>query len=42
MSQQRLLEELRGRIGEEVHVSDWYTVTQQCIQAFADATWRRR
>ena len=38
MSQQRLLEELRGRIGEDVHVSDWYTVTQQRIQAFADAT----
>ena len=38
MSQQRLLEELRGRIGEDVHVSDWFTVTQQRIQAFADAT----
>ena len=38
MSQQRLLEELRARIGEDVHVSDWYTVTQQRIQAFADAT----
>jgi len=38
MSQQRLLEELRGRIGAEVHVSDWFTVTQQRIQAFADAT----
>ena len=38
MSQQRLLEDLRGRIGEDVHVSDWFTVTQQRIQAFADAT----
>ncbi len=29
---------LQTRIGQEVHVSDWLTVTQQRINAFADAT----
>jgi acyl dehydratase len=38
MSQQKLLEELSRRVGEEVHVSDWFEVTQERINAFADAT----
>ena len=32
------LDEIRGRIGEEVGVSSWLTVDQPRIEAFADAT----
>ncbi len=32
------LDEIRGRIGEEVGVSSWLTVDQARIDAFADAT----
>ncbi len=32
------LEELRQRIGREVAVSDWMTITQERINLFADAT----
>jgi len=38
MSQQQVLERLQAQIGQEVHVSDWYEVTQARIDAFADAT----
>jgi len=38
MSQQQLHEELSRRIGDEVHVSDWLEITQERINAFADAT----
>ena len=38
MSQQQVLERLQAQIGQEVHVSDWYEVTQARINAFADAT----
>ncbi len=38
MSQHQLLGQLSGRIGEEIHVSDWLEVTQHRIDAFADAT----
>lgn len=38
MSQQQVLERLQAQIGREVHVSDWYEVTQARINAFADAT----
>jgi len=38
MPQQLLLAELSRRIGEEVHVSDWLRITQDRINAFADAT----
>ena len=38
MSQQDVLDDLRRRVGEEVHLSDWFEVTQQRINAFADAT----
>lgn len=33
-----VLSELEGRIGEEIHVSDWFTVTQEVIDQFANAT----
>jgi len=29
---------LQARIGQEVHVSDWLPITQQRVDAFADAT----
>lgn len=32
------LESLRGRVGQEVHVSDWLTITQDRVNAFAAAT----
>jgi acyl dehydratase len=38
MSQRQVLERLQAQIGQEVHVSDWYEVTQARINAFADAT----
>jgi acyl dehydratase len=37
MSQQ-MFDELQGRIGQEVHVSDWLEITQARIDAFAAAT----
>ena len=38
MSQQEVLERLQSQVGQETHVSDWVTVTQERINAFADAT----
>jgi len=38
MSQQAVLASLQARIGQEIHLSDWLEVTQQRINAFADAT----
>jgi acyl dehydratase len=32
------LEELKGKVGQELGVSDWLEVTQEAIDAFADAT----
>lgn len=32
------LEELKGLIGEEVAVSDWFEITQERVNTFADAT----
>src|SRR5262245_5808532 len=32
------LAELRGLVGQEVGVSDWFTVTQERINAFAEVT----
>jgi acyl dehydratase len=32
------IEDLKARAGEDVGVSDWYEVTQDGIDAFADAT----
>jgi len=38
MSQQAVFEDLKQRVGQEVHVSDWLVVTQERINAFAEAT----
>ena len=38
MSQQSVLEELKARIGTEIYTSDWITVSQEKINAFAEAT----
>ena len=38
MSQQQAFEEINGQLGEESFVSDWYEITQQRINAFAEAT----
>jgi acyl dehydratase len=35
---QRLLADLRPRLGQEIHCSDWLEVSQQRIDAFAQAT----
>ena len=32
------IDDLRGRVGEELGVSEWVEVTQEMINAFADAT----
>jgi acyl dehydratase len=37
-----LYEQLQTRVGQEVHLSDWLTITQQRIDAFADATGDRQ
>jgi len=34
----QLHEQLEPRVGQEVHLSDWLTITQERINAFADAT----
>lgn len=33
-----VLESLQGRIGEEIGVSDWWEITQERVDAFAEAT----
>lgn len=38
MSQQQVLAQLQSRVGQEVHTSDWLTITQQRIDGFAAAT----
>ena len=42
MSQQALHEDLSRRVGSEVHLSDWLEITQDRINAFADATGDRQ
>ncbi len=32
------LDDLKGRVGQELGVSDWHEVTQEKVDAFADAT----
>jgi acyl dehydratase len=32
------IDELKAKVGEELGVSDWHEVTQEAINAFADAT----
>jgi acyl dehydratase len=36
------IEELKGLVGQEVGISDWFTVTQTMIDAFADVTGDRQ
>lgn len=38
MSESQALERLQAQVGQEVHTSDWLQVTQQRIDAFAEAT----
>jgi len=38
MALAEVLTDLKGRIGEETHVSDWLPVTQELIDMFANAT----
>ena len=38
MSQQQVFERLQAQVGQEVHCSDWIEITQERIDAFADAT----
>lgn len=33
-----VVENLQGRIGEEIGVSDWWDITQERVDAFAEAT----
>jgi acyl dehydratase len=38
MGQAELIAELRARIGQETHLSDWFEITQHRVNTFADAT----
>ena len=38
MSQEQVLERLQAQVGQEIHCSDWFEVTQARVNAFADAT----
>lgn len=38
MALEEVLEELKAKIGDEIHVSDWLPVTQELIDMFANAT----
>jgi acyl dehydratase len=38
MSMQQVFEELKSKIGTLIHQSDWIEITQEMINAFADAT----
>jgi len=38
MSQAQVQERLQAQVGQEIHRSDWYDVTQARVNAFADAT----
>ncbi|MFN8445158.1 MAG: MaoC family dehydratase [Caldilineaceae bacterium] len=42
MSQTSVLADLSSKIGSEVHVSEWLTITQEMIDAFATATLDRQ
>lgn len=42
MALAEVLADLKGRVGEEIHVSDWMTVTQEIIDMFANATGDRQ
>ena len=38
MDKDSVLNKLRSQIGTQIHQSDWVTVSQEMINAFADAT----
>ena len=38
MSEAQVLERLQAQLGQEIHTSDWFEVTQERVNAFADAT----
>ena len=38
MTLAEVLSDLQGKIGEDVHISDWMTITQDVIDMFAKAT----
>ena len=38
MALAEVLADLQGKVGEETHVSEWLTVTQELIDLFANAT----
>lgn len=38
MSQANAYAELQAKVGQEVHVSHWLTITQEMVNQFADAT----
>jgi acyl dehydratase len=38
MSKQTVLAELKAQVGKEMHLSEWFSVDQQRINLFADAT----
>lgn len=42
MSQASVLADLSSKIGSEVHLSEWLTITQEMIDAFASATLDRQ
>ncbi len=42
MSQTDALTTLQAQIGQEVHVSDWLTISQEMVNTFADATLDRQ
>jgi acyl dehydratase len=42
VSQDQVLERLQAQVGQEIHCSDWFEVTQARVDAFADATGDRQ
>ena len=38
MALAEVLSDLQSKVGEEIHVSDWMPVTQELVDAFANAT----
>ena len=38
MSQSQVMQQLQAQVGQQIHLSDWYEVTQSRIDAFAAAT----
>jgi len=42
MALAEVLADLQSKVGEEIHVSDWMTVTQEVIDQFANATGDRQ